>query len=157
MSEPAEAPEAAYAAFQWVSLLRAGDFSTAWATMTPTLRLAITQLWITASPEILDTVDDRDLLAAELAQPPPSHAPWEDLSRVTEREIRRVTTDPVGDRELGLASTHRPLSPGLEIARLVPFDQLDRSNRQAVWRPDQTVQSVTLIMQWGEVAGPSPG
>ncbi|WP_144784028.1 hypothetical protein [Microbacterium sp. BH-3-3-3] len=132
MSEPAEASEAVYAAFQWVSLLSAGDFSTAWATMTPPVRLALTQLWITANPEVLDTVDDRDLLAAELAQPGPNHALREDLSRVTEREIRRVTTHPVEDRELGLATTHRPLSPGLEIARLVPLDQLDQSNGQAV-------------------------
>ncbi|MBM3714193.1 MAG: hypothetical protein FJW64_00395 [Actinobacteria bacterium] len=150
MTEPAEAPEAVYAAFEWVSLLRAGDFMTAWATMTPTLRLALTQLWIVANPEVLDTVDDRDVLAAELAQPTPDHALWTDLSRDTEREIRKVTTDPVGDRKLGLASTHRPLSPGLEIARLVPLDQLDQPNGQAVWLPEQTVHSVTLIMQWGE-------
>ena len=168
MTEPADASEATYAAYQWVSLVRAGDFATAWAAMTPTLRLALTQLWVVVTPEVLDVAitDDPDLLAARLSQPVPDDPLWEDLRRFAEREVRLVTTDQVGDRKLGMASRHRPLAPGLEIARLVPLDQLDTSGGQAAWLHGQVVQTVTLIMQLGEggwsVAGladhlPTPG
>jgi hypothetical protein len=71
-------------------------------------------------------------------------------SRVSERAVRSVTVDVVGDRELGVASRLRPIGADLELIRLIPLDQLDVDEHGfAVWRPGQTVQNVSLLLRHG--------
>jgi hypothetical protein len=104
----------------------------------------------------------RDELAAALSVPTPTHPLRVHTSRVSERAVRSVTVDVVGDRELGVASRLRPIGADLELIRLIPLDQLDVDEHGfAVWRPGQTVQNVSLLLRHGtdgwRIAGPAAG
>jgi hypothetical protein len=167
MDDAIETPDtsAGDVALAWVQSIREARFDEVWKAMTDEFRLVCVQDWIVNNPTVMSDssmTGTRDELAAALSGPTSTHPLRVHPSRVSERAVRSVTVDVVGDRELGVASRLRPIGADLELIRLIPLDQLDVDEHGfAVWRPGQTVQNVSLLLRHGtdgwRIAGPAAG
>ncbi len=138
-------------ALAWLAMIRQARFDAVWEAMTDEFRLVCVQDGVVNNPTVMSdpsVTATRDELAAALSAPAPTHPLWVHTRRVSERAVRSVTVDLVGDRELGVASRPRPIGPGLELIRLIPLDQLDvDESGMHVWPPGQAVQDLSILLR----------
>ncbi len=112
------------AARQWLTLILAeDDYEGAWKLTDPVLRLARAQAWIYNNQDFPDVAsEDRDELAAALAQRPSAHPLWADFAHTESQQMNEAWAAYSLDR-LGAASRPRLLDVDYEIVIFTPADE----------------------------------
>lgn len=126
----------AEAALSWVSDTLAGDFDSSWQQMDASFRLVFVQEWISSNPRVMDLVtEDRDSLAALLAEPQPKHPLWQQHGRrVLKRNVERLV-ESLKHGNYGTGQTPRPVPPDLELVVLFDLDGLPVDDRDLHYLP----------------------
>ena len=119
---------------------RDGDLSTAWPSVDPDYRIALTTRWVENNPQAVTAEGwDRDTVARALAEPNPAHPLWGHFERVQVRSFRADLPDP---ENWGIGERTRLLAPGLEALFLHDVSALPGG----VWHPEQASFIVPLVM-----------
>lgn len=116
---------AAIAALAWVEHLRRGEIDALWPSTSHDYRLALTQWWLTANPNVWDHPAllgrSRDEAAEEISTG--DHLLFHDLRRVLARDLRASLAD-LDDLALAAGTAPRLVSPDVEVIALFVADDV---------------------------------
>ena len=121
---------AARAATDWLHFLLVDtDFPSAWAGMSPALRLARAQAWLWNNRDHpLHQGYDLDEVAARLADAEPRHELWPVFAKMELAGFQRAwPLPPGGYGSLGVASRPRPLGVDLELIFVLDLEETRRA------------------------------